>query len=195
MFLGNALQNEIEAMNRRTTGREKFPDGLKEFRCGLHRNVLENRDGENRSERGWRESLQVRFEIAADDSDIGKTGDVLFILRRTVSKTVVGIDQGDVVAKLIQEATNNRFAAADFEQTSGWRHRAKKRFHRPRALHVFKIAVQAGNVGQVIETFAIVAHRGVACLRHWLSCRRESRDNFRGFGGLSKESSGRWHAL
>ena len=87
--------------------------------------------------------------------------DVALIIGRSISKTIIGIDQRDVVAELGQQSAHDWFSAADLEQARRRRHPRKNCFQRPGPLHVFEIAICRCDFRQEIHALAIIAHCGI----------------------------------
>ncbi|MEY2521343.1 MAG: hypothetical protein QOF24_3102 [Verrucomicrobiota bacterium] len=123
--------------------------------------MLENGHGKDCIKRRVGERRYSRPKIFPDDFDLWEAFDVAIVVGRAIAKSIIRIDEGDVVTEFGEKTADDRLATADLKEARGWRYRAEDRFDGPGPLDIFQVAIERRNLRKFIPAFAKVANRSI----------------------------------
>src|ERR1700731_2064512 len=102
-------------MNGSAAGPKKFFDRLEARRHRFCGKMFEDGDGKNCVEGIAREGFYPRSKIFPHELHPREKFDVTLVISRAISKTIIRIDERDVVAELGQRSAHDRLATTDLE--------------------------------------------------------------------------------
>src|SRR4051812_29513114 len=152
-------------MDRPAVRSEKLTDRIEARPHGLRGNMFKDGDGKDRIEQLSTKRRQAWTEIFTHDFYVRELLPVAFVIGRSITEPIIGIDQSGVVTEFGQEPAYDRFAAADLEQSRRQRNIRKNCFRRPRPLDVFQVSIHAGDLRKLVEAFTVIAHGSVGGAR------------------------------